>query len=64
MVVKTSFFIKDDQVLNKYNKIWDVIKNKINIKFQSEPVYEYKYIKSKVREFNGVIKTIENVKRK
>ena len=59
-----SFFIKDDQVLNKYNKIWDVIKNKINIKFQSEPVYEYKYIKSKVREFNGVIKTIENVKRK
>ena len=53
-----SFFIKDDQVWNKYNKIWDVIKNKINIKFQSEPVYEYKYVKSKVREFNGVIKTI------
>ena len=58
MVVKTCLFFKDDQVWNKYNKIWDVIKNKINIKFQSEPLYEYKYVKSKVREFNGVIKTI------
>ena len=37
--------------------MWDVIKNKLNIKFHSEPVYEYKYLKAKVREFNGVIKT-------
>ena len=52
-----SFFIKDDKVWDKYDKIWDVIKNKLNIKFHSEPVYEYKYLKAKVREFNGVIKT-------
>ena len=52
-----SFFIKDDEVWDKYDKIWDVIKNKLNIKFHSEPVYEYKYLKAKVREFNGVIKT-------
>ena len=38
-------------------KIWDVIKNKLNIKFHSESVYEYKYLKAKVRKFNGVIKT-------
>ena len=37
--------------------IWDVIKDKLDIKFRSEPVYEYKYLKAKVREFNGVIKT-------
>ena len=52
-----SFLIKDDEVWDKYGKIWDVIKNKLNIKIHSEPVYEYKYFKAKVREFDGVIKT-------
>ena len=32
-------------------------KGKLNIKFYSTPVYDKKYIKAKVREFNGVIKT-------
>ena len=32
-------------------------KSKLNIKFHSEPVYEYKYFKAKVREFDGTIKT-------
>ena len=49
--------IKDDKVWDKYNQIWDVIKDKLGIKFHSEPVYEYKYLKAKVREFDGVIKT-------
>ena len=41
----------------KYENIWDLIKNKLGIKFQSEPIYEQKYLKAKVREFDGVIKT-------
>ena len=32
-------------------------KKTLNIKFHSMPVYDEKYIKAKVREFNGVIKT-------
>ena len=48
-----SFVIKDDDVLDKYNEIWDKIKGK----FHSMPVYDEKYIKAKIREFNGVIKT-------
>ena len=52
-----SFMIKDDDVLDKYNEIWDKIKNKLSIKFHSEPVYDEKYIKAKVRKFDGVIKT-------
>ena len=52
-----SFLIKDDEVWDKYDKIWDVIKDKLGIKFHSEPVYKYKYLKTKVREFDGVIKT-------
>ena len=52
-----SFLIKHDEVWDKCDKIWDVIKNKINVKFYSEPVYEYKYLRTKVRELNGEIKT-------
>ena len=51
-----SSVIKDDDLLDKYNKIWDKIKVKLNIKFHSLPVYDEKYIKAKVREFNAVIK--------
>ena len=40
-----SSLIKDDEVWDKYNETWDVIKDIIGIKFHSEP------------EFNGVIKT-------
>ena len=46
-----AFMAKDDYVLDKYNKIWNVIKIKQNI------VYDEKYLKVKVREFDGVIKT-------
>ena len=52
-----SFVIKDDDVLDKCNEIWDKIKTYLNIKYHSMPVYDEKYIKAKVREFNGVIKT-------
>ena len=52
-----SSVIKDDEVWDKYNKIWDVIKDKLGIKFHSEPVYEYKYLKAKVRECDDLIKT-------
>ena len=51
------FLIKDDEMWEKYEQIWDVIKNKLGIKFHSEPVYDKTYIKAKVREFDGKIKT-------
>ena len=49
--------IKDDNILDKYNTIWDKIKEKLNIKFHSMPSYDQTYIKVKVRGFDGVIKT-------
>ena len=56
--VKTCFFIiKDDEVWDIYNKIWDVIKDKLGIEFYREPVYEYTKLKAKARELDGVIKT-------
>ena len=50
-----SFVIKD--VLDKYNEVWNKIKKTLKITFHSIPIYNKKYIKAKVREFNGVIKT-------
>ena len=52
-----SFMFKNDDMLDKYNEIWDKIKETLNVKFHSMSVYDEKYIKAKVREFNGVIKT-------
>ena len=52
-----SFLIKDDGVREKYKEIWEVIKNKVGIKLHSEPIYEQKYLKAKVREYDGAIKT-------
>ena len=52
-----SLLIKNSEVWGIYEDIWDVIKNKLGIKFHSEPIYENKYLKAKVREFDGSIKT-------
>ena len=52
-----SFLIKNSEVWEKYEDIWNVIENKLNIKFHSQPIYENKYLKAKVREFSGNIKT-------
>ena len=41
----------------KYEEIWNVIKNKLNIKFHSQPIYKNKYLKTKVRELDSSIKT-------
>ena len=35
-----SFKIKDDNILVKYNEIWNKIKKTLNIKFHSQPIYD------------------------
>ena len=52
-----SFLTKDEKVWEKYEQIWDVIKNKVSIKFHSKPIYENKYLKAKVRKYYDSIKT-------
>ena len=37
-----SFFVRDDNVLDKYKEISDLIKTKLKIKFHSMPVYDEK----------------------
>ena len=52
-----SFLTKNSEVWEKYEEIWNVIKNNLNFKFHCQPIYENKYLKAKVREFHGNIKT-------
>ena len=42
--INMSFLIKNSEVWEKYEEIWDVIKKKLNIKFHSQPIYENKYL--------------------
>ena len=53
-----SLRIENDNVLLKYNKIWTKIKKTLNIKLHIQPVYDEKYIKTKVKTFNGVVNTM------
>ena len=53
-----SFKIEDNEVYIKYNQIWNKIKELLGIKFYSEPIYEDKYIKTKVKVFSSVINTL------
>ena len=50
-----SFLITNNEVWEKCKKIWCLIK--LGIKFHSSPVHDKKYIKTKVKEYDGVIKT-------
>ena len=49
------FFIKDDELL-KNNKIWDKVSNGIKKGFDSEPVYNKKYLETKIKFYGCKMK--------
>ena len=51
------FLVNDTELLIKYTEIWNKIRDLINKKFDSEPVYNNKYINTKVKLHNNDIKT-------
>ena len=52
-----SFLIKDDELLEKYNEIWEKINNSLKKEFDSELVCNEKYLKAKIKSNNGKINT-------
>ena len=50
-----SFLIKGDELLEKYNEIWEKVKNIIKKEFDSESVHNEKYLKAKIKSYNGKI---------
>ena len=58
-----SFMIKDDELLEKYNEILGKFKHIIKKEFDKESVYNEKYLKAKIKSYNGKINTIfHNIK--
>ena len=53
-----SFKIVNELVYLEHNEIWNKIKKILNIRFHSQTIYDEKYIKTKVKTFNGVVNTV------
>ena len=53
-----SFLIKDEELFEKYNKTWEKVKNSLKKDFDSEPVYNKKYLKAKIKSYKGKINTV------
>ena len=51
----TSFLIKDDKSLEKYNEIQGNVLNSLKKEFDSKPIYNEKYVKAKIKLNNGKI---------
>ena len=43
------FLIKDKKLLNKYNEIWKKVSNIIEKELDSKPVYNEKYLETKIK---------------
>ena len=52
-----SFLIKDEKLLEKYNEICKNVSKIINKEFDCKSVYNEKYIKTKIKYYNGKINT-------
>ena len=44
-----SFLIKNDELWEKYKEIWKKVENSIKKEFESELVYNEKYLKVKIK---------------
>ena len=57
MKVNISFWIKDDELLEKSSEIWKKVRNSIKKEFGIEPVNNEKYLKTKVKSSKRKINT-------
>ena len=53
-----SFKIEDESVYLKYTEIWNKIKGLLNVKFYSQPIYDDKHIKTKLKALNNMFNTL------
>ena len=55
---KNMSFVTDDQeVYEKYNEIWEVVRKLLKVKFTVGPVQDDKYLIAKLKIFNGTNRT-------
>ena len=53
MKLNMSFLIKDSELLERYHEVWDKVSNIIKKEFDIEPVYNDKYLKTKIKSYDG-----------
>ena len=51
------FFTTNNKLLERYTAIWEKISDLVNKKVDSDPIYNNKYINTKIRSYNNDIKT-------
>ena len=52
-----SFVTDDEKIYKKYNKIWEVVRNLLEIDFTVNPVRDDIYLVAKLKIFNGINRT-------
>ena len=45
------FFIEEDDLLNKYNTIWDKVSADIENKFYDKPVHNKKFLETQLKSY-------------
>ena len=55
-----SFVTDDEKIYEKYNEIWEVIRNLLKIDFTVNPIRDYKYLVAKLKIFNRINRTAFN----
>ena len=52
-----NLLVSDKESLKKYSRRWNAIKSLIKKEFNSEPVYNDQYIKTKIKIYNNRVDT-------
>ena len=52
-----SFVTDDEEIYEKYNEIWEVVRKLLKLKFTVGPVRDDKYLIAKLKIFNGINRT-------
>ena len=52
-----SFVTDDEEVYEKYNEIWEVVRKLLKVKFTVVPVRDDEYLIAKLKIFNGTNRT-------
>ena len=55
-----TFVTDNEKVYDKYNKIWEVIRKLLKVKFTANPVQDDKYLVAKLKIFNRINRTTFN----
>ena len=53
-----SFVTDDEEIYEKYNEIWEVVRKLLKLKLTVGPIRDDKYITAKLKIFNGTNRTI------